>query len=142
LDERDRERTASLLGPVKAEAGHILRRADAPAERVYLLTSGAVELGPPAGVRVGSGDILEFQGTRAMEPESALGRYLEEGQRIVHEVDAAPSRDLLHQPEIGSAGSWFPTRPWPGFEAAHPSRPPRVRDSVAGCARDLSVVHS
>jgi selenocysteine lyase/cysteine desulfurase/CRP-like cAMP-binding protein len=55
--------------------------------------------------------VLEFHGPRATEPESALGRYLEEARRIVGEVEAAPPSGAAHDPTLTPEFErvrWFP----------------------------------
>jgi hypothetical protein len=54
---------------------------------------------------------LEFHGTRATEPESALAGYLEEARRIIREVEATPPGEPLLDPEVSGEFEhirWFP----------------------------------
>jgi selenocysteine lyase/cysteine desulfurase/CRP-like cAMP-binding protein len=55
--------------------------------------------------------VLEFEGPRATEPESALGRYLDEARRLVAEIEAAPPAGPAHDPPLTPAFAeirWFP----------------------------------
>jgi selenocysteine lyase/cysteine desulfurase/CRP-like cAMP-binding protein len=54
---------------------------------------------------------LEFHGPRAAEPESVLGRYLEEARRIIEAVEAAPPDGPLRDPAVTpdfDRVRWFP----------------------------------
>jgi selenocysteine lyase/cysteine desulfurase/CRP-like cAMP-binding protein len=69
---------------------------------------------------------LEFHGPRGTEPESALGRYLEEARRIVREVEAAPGREPLRDPTVTPEFErirWFPL---PGEALAQLQGPARA----------------
>jgi selenocysteine lyase/cysteine desulfurase/CRP-like cAMP-binding protein len=54
---------------------------------------------------------LEFEGPRATEPETALRGYLEQARRIIRDVEAAPPRGPLRDPEVTpefEQARWFP----------------------------------
>jgi selenocysteine lyase/cysteine desulfurase len=54
---------------------------------------------------------LEFEGPRATEPETALRGYLEQARRIIRDVEAAPPRGPLRDPEVTTEfeqARWFP----------------------------------
>jgi selenocysteine lyase/cysteine desulfurase len=58
LDEHELAALAALLRPFQAAAGEALFVSGAPAERLFVLRVGEVELAAPVGGRVGPGDVL------------------------------------------------------------------------------------
>ena len=71
---------------------------------------------------------LEFHGPRATEPESTLGRYLEEARQIIRAVEAAPPHESVHDPLLTPEFDrirWFPL-PGEALAELHAAGEPRV----------------